>query len=328
MLRLNLEQFSANVDSFDAQVACTPDVDRFCSASSWILPAFETLSTDHELWAFQAIHTDGYVALCKGSHPRVGRYLQPLEASWGLASPIVGKNVAAVTDEFVDLARKLKSSWDILFLTGISENSAQFEALVRGFQVDHFMGIGPTMGRQYASIEGGVEGYLGRRSSKFRANIRRELRRAGQLDIQYEYHNQFADEAACMQAFERIIDVERRSWKGREGAGITHGRMNAFYRTMLPRLAQKRALRVLFACLDGVDIAYGFGGIFQNTYRGLQMSFDQDFHDISPGNLAQIEMIRNLAADGIDIYDMGQSMDYKSSWTDAEFETVAVIVRR
>lgn len=328
MLRLDSQQFNQNVDSFDAQVAQTSDVDRFCSASSWILPAFQTLSTDHELWTWKATQSEGFVALCKGSHPRVGRYLQPLEASWGLASPIVGKNVAAVTDEFVDLARELKSTWDILFLTGISENSAQFEALVRGFQTDHFMGIGPTMGRQFASIEDGLEGYLSRRSSKFRANIRREMRVAKSLDVQFTFHNQFEDEAACMKVFERIIDVERRSWKGREGAGITQGRMNDFYRIMLPRLAQKGTLRVLFATLDGLDIAYGFGGIFQNTYRGLQMSFDQDFHDISPGNLAQVEMIRNLAADGVAIYDMGQSMDYKSSWTDAEFETVAVIVRR
>ncbi|AWV88219.1 GNAT family N-acetyltransferase [Bradymonas sediminis] len=328
MLRLDTQQFKETIDAFDAQVAQTPDIDRFCSASCWILPAFETLSSEHQLWAWKATQTDGYVALCKGSHPRVGRYLQPLEASWGLASPIVGKNVAAVTDEFIAQAREISHSWDILFLTGISETSPQFEALVRGFQVDHFMGIGPSMGRQFASIEDGLEGYLSRRSSKFRANIRREMRRANQMGVQFEYLNNFKDAQECLEVFERIIRIEHRSWKGREGAGITHGRMYEFYRSMLPRLAEKGALRVLFGTVDGVDIAYGFGGIFQNTYRGLQMSFDQDYHDISPGNLAQIEMIQCLARDGVEIYDMGQSMDYKSSWTDAEFETVAVIVRK
>lgn len=328
MRQLNTQQFRSTIDSFDAQVARTMDIDRFCSASCWILPAFETLSAEHELWAWKATQTDGFVALCKGEHPRVGRYLQPLEASWGLASPIVGADAAAVTREFVAQAREIADSWDILFLTGISEDSQQFEALVCGFQADHFMGIGPSMGRQYATIEGGLEGYLSRRSSKFRANIRRELRGAQQIGVEFEYRNQFEDEADCAQAFERIIDVEHRSWKGRDGAGITHGRMHQFYRSMLPRLAEKGALRIIFATLDGVDIAYGFGGIFQNTYRGLQMSFDQEYRDISPGNLAQIEMIRGLANDGIEVYDMGQSMDYKSSWTDAEFETVAVIVRR
>lgn len=328
MQRLNDQQFRACLDDFDAQVARTPGIDRFCSASSWIVPAFEALSSNHSLWVWRAQQSEGYVALCRGAHPRVGRYLQPLEASWGLASPVIGRDVAGVSREFVSQARAQASVWDILFLTGINEGSAQFEALVRGFQRDHFVGIGPSMGRQYASLEGGVEGFLGRRSAKFRGNIRRELRVARREGFTFAYQRDFADAQACFEVFERIIAVERNSWKGREGAGITHGRMYEFYREMLPRLAQKKALRVMFVVRDGQDVAYGFGGIFQDTFRGLQMSFDQEFHAYSPGNLVQIEMIRALYAEGVGVYDMGQSMEYKKSWTDAEFETVALIVRR
>lgn len=327
MRRLQLEQFRGRLNDFDRAVARTPDVDRFCSSSCWIMPAFEALSPDHSLWLWESSKTDGFVALCKGSHPRVGRYLQPLEASWGLASPIIGEEVATITREFVAEARQISGSWDILFLTGISENSVQFEELVRGFQSDHFMGIGPSMGRQYATLDGGVEGFLSRRSSKFRANIRRSLRGADDAGIEFQYLSDFNTPADCDRVFDRIIRIERESWKGRQSVGIAQGRMNDFYKKMLPCLARKDALRVIFATKDDQDIAYCFGGLFQTTYRGLQMSYDQDYRDHSPGNLVQIEMIRNLHDEGIDVYDMGQSMDYKSSWTDEEFETVAVIVR-
>lgn len=328
MQRLDNHTFRQSLADFDAQVALTPDIDRFCSASCWVLPAFDALSQEHELYAWRARNTDGYVALAAGSHPRVGRYLQPLEASWGLASPFVGRDISAVIAEFAQLARAQAERWDILFLTGIHENSRQFQALVRGFQRDHFMGIGPSMGRQYANIEDGVEGFLSRRSSKFRANIRREMRRARARGVVFEWLDDFPDPAQSLEVFERIIRIEKKSWKGREGSGITEGRMYEFYRAMFPCLARKNALRVQFARLDDQDIAYGFGGIFQDIFRGLQMSFDQDFHKLSPGNLVQIEMIRQLHAEGVAVYDMGQSMDYKTSWTDAEFETVAVIVRR
>ncbi len=328
MRRLNLQEFRDRLERFDREVARTQDIDRFCSASCWVIPAFEALSPDHELWVWEASKSEGFVALCKGSHPRVGRYLQPLEASWGLASPIIGEDVVGVTREFVNEARQIATKWDILFLTGVSEDSRQFEELVRGFQADHFMGIGPSMGRQYASLEGGVEGFLSRRSSKFRANIRRALRDADEAGIKFQYLANFEDEADCDRVFDRIIRVERESWKGRQGVGIASGRMYEFYKRMLPCLAEKNGLRVIFATLDDADIAYCFGGLFQQTYRGLQMSYHQSYRDHSPGNLVQIEMIRHLYQEGVEVYDMGQSMDYKASWTDEEFETVAVIVRR
>jgi hypothetical protein len=328
MRRLTLEQLRDRLDDFDRAVARTPDVDRFCSASCWALPAFEALSPEHELWVWEASKSEGFVALCKGSHPRVGRYLQPLEASWGLASPFLGEDVASLTGEFVDVARRNADGWDILFLTGISEDSRQFEELVRGFQADHFMGIGPAMGRQYASLDGGLEGYLSRRSSKFRANMRRALREADDEGVRFQFLSDFDGEADCDRVFERIIRIERESWKGRKGVGIAAGRMHEFYRKMLPCLAGRDGLRVIFATKEDVDIAYCFGGIFQQTYRGLQMSYHQDYSDLSPGNIVQLEMIRHLHGEGIHVYDMGQSMDYKSSWTDEEFETVAVIVRK
>ncbi|MFP4599159.1 MAG: GNAT family N-acetyltransferase [Persicimonas sp.] len=328
MRQLTLQEFRERLDRFDRAVARTPDVDRFCSASCWAMPAFEALSPDHELWAWQASKTEGFVALCKGSHPRVGRYMQPLEASWGLASPFVGEDIVGVTREFICEARRLSDEWDILFLTGISEDSRQFEELVRGFQADHFMGIGPSMGRQYASLEGGLDGFLARRSSKFRANMRRALRDAQTAGVEYEFLSNFDTAGDCERVFERIIAIERQSWKGRQGVGIAQGRMYDFYKSMLPCLAEKDALRVTFASVDDVDIAYCFGGLFQQTYRGLQMSYHQKYSEHSPGNIVQLEMINHLYAEGIDVYDMGQSMDYKSSWTDGEFETVAVIVRR
>ena len=327
MIRLNSEEFREQLDAFDEAVCRTPDIDHFCSASPWALSAFEELTFDHELWALAAEEVDGYVALSYGSHERIGRYLQPLEASWGLCAPIIGEDIAPIVAEFSEFARSVTDEWDLLFLSGLVEGSAQFVELIRAFQRDHFVGLGPAMGRMSASLEGGLEGFLSRRSSKFRSNMRRARRKAAERGIEYEYIGGVDTSEEALAVFDRIIDIEKTSWKGEQAAGIATGRMNRFYRKMVPRLAERDMMRVVFATLDGTDLAYCFGGVMMNTYRGLQMSYHNDYRDLSPGNLVQLEMIEELCADGVEVYDMGQAMDYKSSWTDDELETVALIVR-
>ena len=328
MLNLDRHEWLEQLDVFDQAVAKTPDIDHFCSASPWALSAFEALTPEHTLWVRKADETQGYVALSKSYHPRIGTYLQPLEASWGLASPIVGEDVEAVTREFTMEARRADNDWDMLFLSGIAEGSPQFMELIRGFQADHFVGLGPSMNRQSASLEGGVEGFMERRSSKFRSNIRRAQRKGDEAGVEFSTRTSFSDEKDVEETFQRILAIEENSWKGRENVGINQGRMHGFYRRMVPRLADRDMLRVVFATVDDTDVAYCFGGVLEEGYRGLQMSYHDDYSDLSAGNLVQMEMIRLLCEESIAVYDMGQAMDYKSSWTEEEFETVALIVRK
>jgi CelD/BcsL family acetyltransferase involved in cellulose biosynthesis len=182
------------------------------------------------------------------------------------------------------------------------------------------------MTRQSARLGDGFETFFERRSSKFRSNILKAQEEADKCDVIYEYgggQNQSPDEL-----FDRIVSVEKRSWKGKKRAGISTGRMRDFYRLMIDRLHRRDALRIGFARLDDEDIAYCFGGLFEKTYRGLQMSYDDDYSDLSPGNILQIEMIQNLIDEGIETYDMGQAMEYKSRWTNDEFTTDALVIRK
>jgi CelD/BcsL family acetyltransferase involved in cellulose biosynthesis len=95
---------------------------------------------------------------------------------------------------------------------------------------------------------------------------------------------------------------------------------------MIPRLARRGALRVVFLKHDGRDVAYAFGGVLDGVYRGLQLSFDEAFRHLGLGNLAQYFMIEFLASNGVEYYDLGSELDYKSRWGDEIFETVALWV--
>lgn len=326
MREISLSQFKRERHTYNLLVAETPDIDRFCSSTYWILPAYEALSHAGEVWVRGSRTNRGYVVLARGYHESIGHYLQPLEASWGLASPLVGTKPAAVAREFAFELGQKAHQWDTLFLTGLNQKSPQFKELVKRLRRRYFVGIGPSMTRQFASLSGGLEGFLSRRSSKFRSNLRRAREEAKQLEIDYQYLAEFDGDPD--EVFDRIMRVEKQSWKGEKNAGITRGSMRQFYRHMIRQLAEADALRVIFGRHEDRDIAYCFGGLFESGYRGLQMSYDTDYREYSPGNLLQVEMIEHLADEGIETYDMGQAMDYKSRWTEKEFTTVALIVRQ
>ena len=309
----------------DQAVAITPDVDRFCSSSLWILPAWKAFLPEHRLWAMEG--AEGFILLAIGEDKSLGTYVHPLEASWALANPFIGPNAAELTREFIDLSRRTEQPWDILFLSGIRPDSPHFHELLRGFRGHFSLGLGPSSVRRIASLEGGLDGFLGRRSSKFRHNLRRSRRRAEDTGITVEFIAAPSLEE-CIPLFDRALEIEQRSWKANLDTGIINSPMTAFYRDMLPRLVQRKALRFLFLTLDGVDIAYCFGAVFDHDFRGLQMSFDDSYRAHSPGSLAQLAIIDALAAEGVQNYDLGSDMEYKRDWAEESLETLAIVVRQ
>ncbi|RAL22295.1 hypothetical protein DL240_10610 [Lujinxingia litoralis] len=326
MREITAEELEQRADDFDAAIAATPQIDHFCSSSFWILPAWRAFLPGHQLWARES--EEGFVALGVGTDHSLGTYLHPLEASWALACPFAGADASGLISRFIEQARGQMPAWNILFLSGIVPDSIHFDHLILGFRRHYSLGLGPSSVRRVASLQGGLDGFMERRSSKFRANLRRIQRRANEQRLQIEYHHTIEPAHQANQLLERALHLERLSWKGQADTGIIDGPMKVFYRDMLPRLARRNALRFLFITLDGVDIAYCFGGIFNGTFRGLQMSYHHDYRDTSPGSLAQYAMIEHLCQEAVQSYDLGTDMEYKERWAEEKRETVAVVVRR
>ena len=323
MERLTLTELDEQCEEFDARVRRTPDVDPFCSATPWIIPAHHALMPPREPWLRRSDH--GYVALASGFDGRVGRYLQPLEASWGLSGPLIGEDPWLLTQEFVVECRR-SGGWDVLLLSGVVRESLLYQALIRGFGARHRLGLGMTTRRYQASLEGGADGFLGRRSSKFRANLRRSSRRAREEGVVFQEVRDVPTRAAQDGVYDRILAIEEESWKGRDGVGITDGPMCAFYRRMIRRLGARGLFRAVFAEVDGEDVAYVFGGVLGEVYRGLQVSFDHRYAKLSMGNLVQWEMIQRLCEEGVGLYDLGGELPYKARWAEEVLETTMLVV--
>lgn len=273
-----------------------------------------------EPWIFRL--GPGYIALMRGAHPRGFRYAEPVEAYWGLAPPLIGSDPAELAAELEDLLAGRSDEWDVLALSGLVEGSPLLEEVRSRLARRYRVGIAGRTERYVASLEGGLEGFLARRSKNARRSMKRAARDARLAGVRFEEVS-----SGAPGIFERILDIERRSWKGAARVGITEPPMRDFYRLMVPRLARSGRLRLGFAREGDRDVGYVLGAVFGDRYRGLQFSFDAGVAHASVGNAMQLAQIERLAADGIRSYDLGATGGgYKARWSDEPVSSVALLV--
>ncbi len=324
MQRLEPDAFAARLDAFDAAVLATEGIDHFCTSSAWVVPAREAFHPETTPVVFEG--AEGFVALARDDSATVGRYLAPLEAMWGLASPVAGARPVPLAREVVGALSAIDDSWDTLWLCGLSRDSRLFKALVAGFGKRFRLGLGPETRRYTASLEGGLDGFMSRRSAKFRANLRRAARQVEADGFAFEAAHDVRSAAGRETFFERLMAIEARSWKGLADSGVNEGPMRQFYRQMLDRIGPAGQVRALVLTRDGEDVAYILGGLFAGAYRGLQVSFDDRFRALSLGNVMQLEMIRRLCDEGVGWYDLGSDIPYKARWAEDGLTTVTLVV--
>jgi CelD/BcsL family acetyltransferase involved in cellulose biosynthesis len=303
--------------------ASTPQADPLCCRTEWQLSFHETFAPRRRL----LVHAENgsLVALARRHDARLGAVLEPLEAHWGFASPLLGPNAVELLRDL--LAERLRGAPVSLLITGLVEGGPQLAALDRSMSRGFAVLGGRTESVCSASLEGGLGGFLARRSALLRKRLRQAARRAAQRGVTFERHQPRAAEAAAA-AYVRMLAVEAQSWKGLGECGISESPAREFYAAMLRRLAVAGCARVVFARCDERDVGFMFGGVAGDRYRGQQFSFAEDFRAYSIGNLLQLEQIRWLAEEGARHYDMGQLMDYKQHWTEQQTQLALRVLRR
>jgi hypothetical protein len=320
---VELVDLTACADDFDAEVARTPKIDRFCSTTAWILAASSALMPPRAPFTLRG--KAGYFAAMRGVHPAGFPYIEPVELAWGLAAPLVGADADALVEEVVATLAG-RGDWQLAILSGHTIDGPQRRALERVLPPRWEQRRGTPTIRHVASLEGGIDGFLSRRSRLLRKSIRKSLRAAADAGIEFEHVR--ADATSATALYERIQNTEARSWKAHEGVGISQGAMRAFYAEMLPRLCARGEQRTLFARAAGADIGYVLGAVFEGEYRGLQFSYDDAFSHLGVGGLLQYHQVLALCAEGIGRYDLGTEMDYKRRWAEEIVETEMLVLVR
>lgn len=322
--RLSLTRLDELSTDFNDVVRQTPEIDRFCSSTYWTIPAHQAFANVRPVWIRRT--TEGFAAMAVGMRYNAGPVLEPLECIWGAACPWVGRNPDSLSESLLPEILALRRSGTSLMLTGLVAGGELFRAVIRQFRPYLEIRLGASTRCFRASLQGGPDAFLGRRSSGFRTSLRRACRVTRAADVTFEYHSRFHRLDDVRALYERILAIENNSWKGMTGTGLAEPTMRQFYAHMLTRLWPQDAIRVVIAQHRGRDIGFVMGALMDRIYRGLQVSFDQEFAALSLGNVLQWEIIQRLCTEECDLYDLGVEVEYKERWGEEVFETVLLML--
>lgn len=293
----------------------TQQADPFCSGPLWQLSFHAAVAPRRRL----RIRADGEAVLAFAEQPLSDGTvaLTPIESHWLFGACLLGKSAPAILEDWLGAGDM--AAFSRMLISGIRPGGERAVRLLRRmektFHVLHF-----ADGLQCAaSLRGGLDGFLSRRSANHRQKLGKAMRRARQAGIVFERHApRTAGEAALL--YERMLVVERTSWKGMAACGMTEQPARQLYAVLLRNLAQEGLARIMFARHEGTDIGFIFGGKAGNIYRGQQFSYHDAWKRWGIGNLLQVEQVRWLCEEGARRYDMGPldggAMRYKEHWTE------------
>lgn len=293
----------------------TGQADPVCCAPNWNLTYREVACPESRLFIRG---DDNALVLFReylGDEPR----LYPIESGWMFGKTLLGDAAPELLAECVeDFAREYGRA-PIMVVSGVQRRREETARLYRLYSRAYNFYSSDFTVQCSASLEGGLDGWLGRRSANHRAKLRKAAKKIRALGTVFERVRPATPEES-RRAYARMLAVEKRGWKGINRCGITVSPSTEFYDALIRRLAREKAAYIIFAVLDGEDIGFIFGGAAGDVYRGQQFSYDDAFRAYSVGNILQLEKVRWLCELGFARYDMGPitgpRMDYKAHWTE------------
>lgn len=311
--------------TWDRLARLAPQPDPFCATTHWQLAYREALEPHRPIVVRSC--ADGLIQFAEYDGPN-GKVFVPIERNWLFGCNVLGPAGADLLQRFLS-ERRTEDGARVVLVSGIDPGGPLASELRSTLSARY--GLSPFRKEVQcaASLEGGLDGFLSRRSANLRRNLRRYGSRAAEAGIQFERHHPTTDIQAEA-VFARMLAVELKSWKGIDRCGMESPAMTRFYSAMLRRLAGSDDARVMFATRDGEDIGFIFGGMSDGIYRGQQFSFDDEWSAFSIGNLMQVEQVRWLCEEGARRYDLGPllgpSMEYKYSWTEVHLPIEAWLI--
>ena len=145
--------------------------------------------------------------------PQQALRLEAPENNWFFGCNILGRHAAELLREsLIEIEREFAPRFPWICISGTWPSGRLAKDLTRYFKSDFDFDWSRNRVQCAASLRGGWDGYLGRRSPNTRRNIRKQLRRADEAGVAFERHCPGHLEADLL--FDRMLAVELQSWKG------------------------------------------------------------------------------------------------------------------
>jgi CelD/BcsL family acetyltransferase involved in cellulose biosynthesis len=241
--------------------------------------------------------------------------------------------VVAVADTaavLTAMVRECGSNNDVLVLPNVPVESRTAAAARAVTQAEGLRMLSvPGHSSPYLSITGSWANFVAGKDKKFRykiRNVRKELEAAGRVSDEW-----FTGPDRLELFAAQMLEIEAHSWKAAAGMAVSGSDMEqAYYRQLLPFLANRNALRANVLYLDARPIAYSLCYESHGAFRQLKTSFDERCSELSAGSAVLQEAITKAFDSGAREFDfLGDAMLHKNQWSTGvrHHETLYIFLR-
>lgn len=174
---------------------------------------------------------------------------------------------------------------------------------------------------RYLKIQSSFDSFLSSLSSRRRYDYNRALRRAAKRG-EVRHVMEQPDSHSLEPLFTLAMQIEDRSWKGREGSSLSKNkRLSRFFSTYLARPEVLPWVRVFFLYVGEKAVAMQICIEHEERLWLLKIGYDEDFQKCSPGLILMMEAVRYSFESGhTNIEFLGSSEPWLSLWSKQERE--------
>lgn len=283
----SIDDLEGVVEAWGALHEASPRADLF-NGPAWVMSWLESYWLDRPVsfrlvWrggtlvgVVPLVHdTDGMV-WCPGFHVTPVNLQTP---RMDVLTEACGAGVMdAVLSDEVRRDRRVHLAFKSLPSDSMPSSLVKRQARANGLQVVEKAGMSSPV----VEADGGWSEYVATRPKKLRREMRRKRRNfERQPGATWRVVRRLPD---VRDAMERVMEIERASWKEQEGTSLTSERgSERFYRSLAGRLAARGELRIDLLELEGRPIAHLLGARLGDVVFGLKTSYAMDVAGLSPG---------------------------------------------
>lgn len=208
-------------------------------------------------------------------------------------------------------------SWDILKITDVPQNGNAWQLYSSAQEADLPTGVYESQKSPYLLLPSSYEELIKHLDSKFRANLRRRLKRLqekGNVSIE-----RIVGGEQLNSYLQKCFEIEESGWKGRSGSATTQKENTYGFYTQIALIAAKHDyLSLFFLKLDDKPIAFQLGFVYNNVYSLVMTSYDESLKECSPSHLLMEEVLKDSISRGLKEFDfLGCDLEWKKDWTKA-----------
>ncbi len=224
-----------------------------------------------------------------------------------------------------DLALQVFATGLPVWLQRVPSASATIEAFKNAYRGRGVVVCRPSSGAPTLPIDSSWSSPESHLNAGRRSDLRRLRRIADKMGtLEFEIHDVPPD--AVEQLVDEALDVELKSWKGKERTALAlDPRRAAFFKTYAAAAAAQGIFRILFMRIGGKTAAMQIAVEFGRALWLLKIGYDETFKRCSPGQLLMLEALRYAADRGLTSVEfLGHVEPWTRLWTEHSRDCISL----